>query len=138
MRTPTLWADSGARRGFVEQPQSRGGERQGRIGELQRHQPAVADPVIAPQRRALGINDVDSQRRGTKVPGVKQRPPRLGRRWIGEIADTWWSNDGQPRRNIDRRARRRHAARCLATTILIIGKPLTHRDHWDPKSAPIR
>ena len=27
---------------------------------------------------------------------------------------------------------------CLATTILIIGKFLTHRDRWSPKSAPIR
>jgi hypothetical protein len=26
----------------------------------------------------------------------------------------------------------------LATTILIIGKLLTHRDRWSPKSAPIR
>lgn len=26
----------------------------------------------------------------------------------------------------------------LATTILIIGKLLTHRDRWSPKPAPIR
>ncbi len=45
---------------------------------------------------------------------------------------TWWSNSGQLRRNTDRRARHRHTALCLATTILIIGKLLTHQDRWSP------
>ena len=95
-------------------------------------------PVIERQLRALGLDDFDIQRRGTKVPGVKKQPLRLGMRWIVETTNTWWSNYGQLRRNTDRRARHRHAALCLATTILIIGKLLTHRDRWSPKSAPIR
>lgn len=78
------------------------------------------EPVIERQLRALGLDDFDIQRRGTKVPGVKKQPLRLGMRWIVETTNTWWSNYGQLRRNTDRRARHRHAALCLATTILII------------------
>ena len=51
---------------------------------------------------------------------MKKQPLRLGLRWIVEATNTWWSNYGQLRRNTDRRARHRHAALCLATTILII------------------
>jgi len=94
------------------------------------------DPVIERQLRAL--DDVDIQRRGTKGPGVKKPSRRLGMRWIVETTTTWWSHYGQLRHNTDRRARHRHAALGLATTILIIGKLLTHRDRWSPKSAPIR
>jgi hypothetical protein len=96
------------------------------------------DPVIERQLRALGLDDVDIQRRGTKVPGVKKQPRRLGRRWIVETTTTWGSNDGQLRRTTDRRARHRPAALCRATTILIIGKLLTHRARWSPTSPPIR
>ena len=53
---------------------------------------------------------------------------RLGLRWIVEATNSWWSNYGQLRRNTDRRNRHRHAALCLATTILIVGKLLTYRD----------
>ena len=35
-------------------------------------------PVIERQLRALGLDDFDIQRRGTKVPGVKKQPLRLG------------------------------------------------------------
>ena len=67
-----------------------------------------------------------------RQPGKKQ-PVRLGLRWIVEATNTWWSNYGQLRRNTDRRNRHRHAALCLATVILIIGKLITWRDRWDPK-----
>ena len=76
--------------------------------------------MLAHQAFSLGLDDFDIQRRGTKVPGVKKQPLRLGMRWIVETTNTWWSNYGQLRRNTDRRARHRHAALCLATTILII------------------
>ena len=71
---------------------------------------------------------------------MKKQPLRLGMRWIVETTNPWWSNYGQLRRNTDRRARHRHAALCLAATILIIGKLLTHRDRWSPKSGtyPLR
>jgi transposase len=64
---------------------------------------------------AAGLDQFEIQRRGTKIPGVKGQPLRLGLRWVVEATDTWWSNYGQLRRNTDRRARHRHAALCLAT-----------------------
>lgn len=90
-------------------------------------------PVVRSQLAELGLLDLDIQRRGTKIPGVKKQPLTLGLRWIVEATNSWLSNYGQLRRNTDRRARHRHAALCLATTILIIGKLLTYRDRWSPK-----
>jgi hypothetical protein len=81
--------------------------------------------------RAHGIGQFEIQRRGTKVPGVKKQPLRLGLRWIVEATNTWRSNYGQLRRNTDRRTRHRHAALCLATTVLIIGRLIDWRDRWN-------
>jgi hypothetical protein len=67
-----------------------------------------------------------------KTPGVKRQPLRLGRRWIVEATNIWWSNYGQLRRNTDRRARHRHAALCLATTILIVGRLIDWRNRCNP------
>ncbi len=86
-------------------------------------------PVVRTELSALGLKDLDIQRRGTKEPGKKQ-PVRLGLRWIVEATNSWWSNYGQLRRNTDRRTRHRHAALCLATTVLIVGKLLVYRDRW--------
>jgi transposase len=88
--------------------------------------------AVRNQLRARGINEFEIQLRGTKVPGVKKQPIRLGLRWIVEATNSWWSNYGQLRRNTDRRPRHRHAALCLATTILIVGRLLTWRDRWSP------
>lgn len=88
-------------------------------------------PVVRAQLAELGLTDLNIQRRGTKEPAKKQ-PVRLGLRWIVEATNSWWSNYGQLRRNTDRRPRHRHAALCLATTVLIIGKLLTYRDRWSP------
>ena len=52
----------------------------------------------------------------------------LGLRWIVEATNSWLSNYGQLRRNTDRKLCHRHAAMCLAVTVLIVGKLLTHRD----------
>jgi hypothetical protein len=82
--------------------------------------------------RATGINQFEIQLRGTKIPGVKKQPIRLGLRWIVEATNTWWSNYGQLRRNTDRKTCHRHAALCLATVILIVGKLITWRDRWSP------
>jgi len=94
-------------------------------------------PVVRAQLAELGLDDLDIQRRGTKQQSATQQgatqPVRLGLRWIVEATNSWWSNYGQLRRNTDRRARHRHAALCLATTILIIGKLLTYRDRWSPR-----
>jgi transposase len=88
---------------------------------------AVRDRV-----RSFRIDDFDIQLRGTKVPGVKKQPLNLGLRWVVEATNTWWSNYGQLRRNTDRRRRHRHAALCLATAILIVGRLLRWRDRWTP------
>lgn len=88
-------------------------------------------PVIERRLDALGLVDRDIQRRGTKVAGVKKQPLRLGMRWIVEATNTWWSNHGQLRRNTDRRVIHRHAALCLATAVLIVGRLLDHRDRWN-------
>ena len=86
-------------------------------------------PVIRRRLTAIGIDDHVIQRRGTKTPGTKQ-PLNLGLRWIVEATNSWWSNYGQLRRNTDRRTRHREAALCLATTILIVGRLLDHRNRW--------
>jgi len=80
----------------------------------------------------FGIREFEIQLRGTKVPGVKKQPIRLGLRWVVEATNTWWSNYGQLRRSTDRKNCHRHAALCLATTILIVGKLITWRDRWSP------
>jgi hypothetical protein len=69
--------------------------------------------------------------RGTKEPGKKQ-PVRLDLRWIVEATNSWLSNFGQLRRNTDHRSRHRHAALCLATTVLIAGKLITYRGDRAP------
>ena len=86
-------------------------------------------PVVRARLAALGLNELDVQRRGTKKK-TKKQPITLGLRWIVEAANSWWSNYGQLRRNTDRRNIHRHAALNLATTLLIIGKLLTYRDRW--------
>ena len=78
------------------------------------------------------LTDAVIQRRGTKAPGEHKQQMRVGRRRIVEATNTWWSNYGQLRRNTDRRTRHRHAALCLATVVLIIGKLITWRDRWSP------
>jgi transposase len=89
--------------------------------------------AVRARLRDAGIDQFEIQLRGTKVPGVKKQPLRLGMRWIVEATNTWWSNYGQLRRNTDRKTRHRHAALCLATTILITGRLLNYRTRWSPE-----
>ena len=89
-------------------------------------------PAVRKRLRGAGIDQFEIQRRGTKTPGVKKQPVRLGLRWIVEATNTWWSNYGQLRRNTDRKPRHRHAALCLATVILIVGRLIRWRDRWSP------
>jgi hypothetical protein len=81
---------------------------------------------------ARGFHRHEIQLRGTTIPGVKKQPLRLGLRWVVEATNTRWSNYGQLRRSTDRRCRHRHAALCLATTILIVGRLLDWRNRWSP------
>ncbi len=89
------------------------------------------NPVVHSRLAEIGIDDVDIQRRGTKQPATNT-PTRLGLRWIVESTNSWLSNYGQLRRSTDRRSAHRHAALCLATTVLIVGKLLNYRDRWSP------
>jgi len=90
-------------------------------------------PAVRDRLRVAGIDQFEIQRRGTKVPGVKRQPLRLGLRWVVEATNTWWSNYGQLRRNTDRRPCHRHAALCLATAILIVGRLIDWRNRWSPR-----
>lgn len=58
----------------------------------------------------------------------------LGQRWIVEAANSWLTNYGQLRRSTDRHTKHRHAALCLATTILIT----TRLIDWHHQQPPIR
>jgi transposase len=80
-----------------------------------------------------GLVDLDIQKRGTKPPPGQPHRLTLGLRWIVEATNTWWSNYGQLRRNTDRRNRHRHAALCLATTVLIVGRLIDYRNRWNPR-----
>jgi transposase len=96
-------------------------------------------PAVRARLVSFGITEFEIQRRGTKTSGAAKQPIRLGLRWIVEATNTWWSNYGQLRRNTDRRARHRHAALCLATVILIVGKLITWRNRWNRNDAyPLR
>jgi transposase len=88
--------------------------------------------AVRDQLRTAGIDQFEIQRRGTKIPGVKRQPLRLGLRWIVEATHTWWSNYGQLRRSTDRRTCHRHAALCLATVTLIVGRLIDWRNRWSP------
>jgi transposase len=75
--------------------------------------------------------DVNIQPRRKPGHGRRKKLVSLGLRWIVEAANSWLSNFGQLRRNTDRRSRHRHAALCLATTILIAMKLIVWRDRYD-------
>lgn len=93
-------------------------------------------PKIRRQLNAYGLADLDIQKRGTKPKPGEPHRLTLGLRWIVEATNSWWSNYGQLRRSTDRTNRHRHAALRLATTVLIIGRLIDHRNRWNPESAP--
>lgn len=74
--------------------------------------------------------DVNIQPRRKPGRGRRQKLVSLGLRWIVEAANSWLANFGQLRRSTDRRTHHRHAALCLATTILITMKLITWRDRY--------
>ena len=87
-------------------------------------------PKIRRQLNAAGLDDLVIQRRRRPGDEDKPMPMRLGLRWIVEATNSWLSNYGQLRRNTDRRTHHRHAALCLATTILIVVKLIAWRDRY--------
>jgi len=87
-------------------------------------------PKIRRQLKAAGLDDLVIQRRRQPGDADRPMPMRLGLRWIVEATNSWLSNFGQLRRNTDRRTHHRHAALCLATTILIVVKLIAWRDRY--------
>jgi transposase len=87
-------------------------------------------PKIRRQLKAAGLDDLVIQRRRQPGDADRPMPMRLGLRWIVEATNSWLSNFGQLRRNTDRRTHHRHAALCLATTILITMKLIVWRDRY--------
>ena len=81
---------------------------------------------------ARGYVELDIQKRGTKASTGSPHRLTLGLRWVVEATNSWWSNYGQLRRSTDRRNEHRHAALCLATVILIVGRLIDYRDRWSP------
>lgn len=125
---PISWVIDGANRNDVVllEPTLDALADAGHLAELGRLHLDRAYDSGAVRQRLLdrGITEFEIQLRGTKVPGVKRQPLNLGRRWIVEATNTWWTNYGQLRRNTDRKAIHRHAALCLATATLILGRLL--------------
>jgi len=95
-------------------------------------------PKIRRELNDAGLQDLVIQRRRRPRDADRPMPMRLGLRWIVEATNSWLSNYGQLRRNTDRRLRHRHAALCLAVTILIVVKLIAWRDHYIPDCRPIR
>lgn len=89
-------------------------------------------PKIRRQLIDAGLSDHVIQRH--RQPG-DSRPTTitLGLRWIVEATNSWLSSYGQLQRNTHRKTCHHHAALCLATTVLIVGKLLTWRNRWDPR-----
>lgn len=88
-------------------------------------------PAVRRQLAEAGIADASIQRRRTSAHRPRS-PNRLGLRWIVESTNSWLSNYGQLRRNTDRKPDCRHAALCLATTILITAKLIDWKNRWNP------
>lgn len=86
-------------------------------------------PAARRRLKALGIADASIQRR---TGNTGRRPTGLGLRWIVESTNSWLSYYGQLRRNTDRKPDCRHAALCLATTILITVKLIDWKNRWNP------
>ena len=87
-------------------------------------------PKIRRQLHDAGLEDLVIQKRRRPGEADHPMPMRLGLRWIVEATNSWLSNYGQLRRSTDRRLHHRHAALCLAATILIIIKLIAWRDRY--------
>ena len=95
-------------------------------------------PKTRTRLTAMGLDDLNIQRR--KPPGTSQpkSPMRLGLRWVVEGTNSWLSNYGQLRRNTDRSSIHRLAQFALAVTLIITAKLIDWRNRWSPDSRPIR
>lgn len=139
---PVGWAIAGANRNDIKllEPTLADVARAGLLVEIETlHLDRGYDhPKTRRELEAMGLDDLNIQRRKPRgAPSVKQ-PMRLGLRWVVEGTNSWLSNYGQLRRNTDRRNEHRHAQLCLVTTLLITAKLIDWRNRWSPESQPIR
>jgi transposase len=139
---PVGWAIDGANRNDIKllEPTLADVARAGLLVEIETlHLDRGYDyPKIRTQLEAMGIDDLNIQRRKQRGAHQQKQPMRLGLRWVVEGTNSWLSNYGQLRRNTDRRNEHRHAQLCLVTTLLITAKLIDWRNRWSPESRPIR
>ncbi len=88
-----------------------------------------------PRRAPPPHRERHPRRQHSASPHLNASPPLTEpdrARWIVESTNSWLSNCGKLRRNTDRRTDCRHAALCLATTILIAAKLIDWENRWNP------
>lgn len=89
-------------------------------------------PSLTDKLAPYDIDEIDVIERNQPNQG-RTKLVGFGRRWVVERTHSWLTNYGQLRRNTDRRNEHRHAALCLATTLLITSKLIDHRNqHYRP------
>jgi len=139
---PLGWAIDGANRNDVKllEPTLIDVDRVGLLPDIETlHLDRGYDyPKIRAQLTALGLDDINIQRRHPRGSTKPKPPLRLGLRWIVESTNSWLSNYGQLRRNTDRKTQHRHAQLCLVAAVLITARLIDWRDRWSPDSGPIR
>lgn len=139
---PLGWAIDGANRNDVKllEPTLIDVDRVGLLPDIETlHLDRGYDyPKIRAQLTALGLDDINIQRRHPPDSTQPKPPLRLGMRWIVESTNSWLSNYGQLRRNTDRKTQHRHAQLCLVAAVLITARLIDWRDRWSPNSRPIR
>ena len=139
---PLGWAIDGANRNDVKllEPTLIDVDRVGLLPDIETlHLDRGYDyPKIRAQLTALGLDDINIQRRHPRGSTKPKPPLRLGLRWIVESTNSWLSNYGQLRRNTDRKTQHRHAQLCLVAAVLITERLIDWRDRWSPDSGPIR
>ncbi len=139
---PLGWAIAGANRNDLKllEPTLADVARRGLLSEIETlHLDRGYDyPKVRAQLTAMGLDDLNIQRRTPLRTGEPKPPMRLGLRWVVEGTNSWLSNYGQLRRNTDRRTRHRHAQLCLVTVIIITARLIDWRNRWSPDSRPIR
>jgi len=139
---PVGWAIAGANRNDTKllEPTLADVARAGLLVEIETlHLDRGYDyPKIRAQLEAMGLDDLNIQRRKPRGVLKQKQPMRLGLRWVVEGTNSWLSNYGQLRRNTDRRNEHRHAQLCLVTALLITAKLIDWRNRWSPEPRPIR
>ena len=139
---PLGWAIAGANRNDVKllEPTLADVTQIGLLGDIETlHLDSGYDyPKTRAELAALGLADLNIQRRKRRGDTQPKPPMHLGLRWVIEGTNSWLSNYGQLRRNTDRTTRHRHAQLCLVAALPITAKLIDWGNKWSPESHPIR